>query len=198
VIAQARQTLASGSGTAEQQRTALEVAAEQADASEFDTLLDRARKTQDPLDKEEIYEALGNVQDPSLAERMIAIALTNEVPAGSNVDVLVPLGTNHPDLVWTDALPHLADPAAGMTRDLQWALVQAVAEKFSDPSHIADVQNYIDKNVPADARRPFLGTIAAIRDNQRIATRVLPALDHWIAAQEKNKVSAPIGDVTPN
>jgi aminopeptidase N len=116
---------------------------------------------------------------------MIAIALTNEVPAGSNIDVLIPLGINHPDLVWTDAVPHLADPAAGLTKDAQWAAVSEIAKRFSDPARITDVQAYIDRNVSPDARRPFLGTMAAIRDNQRIAAGVLPALDHWIAAQKK-------------
>ena len=84
VVARARQILSSGSGTAEQQRTALNVNAAQADAATFDALLARARKTIDPLEKERIYVALGGVQDEALAKRMIAIALSSEVPAGSN------------------------------------------------------------------------------------------------------------------
>ncbi|HEY6578160.1 MAG TPA: M1 family metallopeptidase, partial [Rhizomicrobium sp.] len=185
VIARARRNLKDGSGAAQQQRSAVEVAAEQADGTIFDLLLERARKSQDPLDKERLYEALGGVENPALALRMIAIALDSELPAGSNANVLSVLAENHPELVWSDAVPHLADPAVGMTKDEQWSLVAEVCARFADPARAAQVQAYVDRNVPADARRPFIGAIAAIHENARIAARVLPELDRWIARQEK-------------
>ncbi|MGH6879088.1 MAG: M1 family metallopeptidase, partial [Rhizomicrobium sp.] len=185
VIACARRMAAAGSGTAEQQRAALEVAAEQADGATFDSLLDRARASKDPLDRERLYEALGGVEDPALARRLIAIALTGELPAGSNANVLSVLAENHPDLLWTDAVPHLADPAVGMTKDERWDLVTEIAGRLSDSARIPEVRAYVDRNVPADVLRPFAGAIAAIRQNARIAARVLPELDAWIANQEK-------------
>jgi aminopeptidase N len=183
IIARARQTVAGNAGTPDQQRTALDIAAETADAAEFDSLLERARKAGDLLDKEQIYEALSGVADPALAKRMLAIALTNEAPAGSAAGLISGLAYYHPDLVWSEAAPHLTEPALGLARDEQWSVVDVTARELSDPDRIPEVQSYIDANVPADARRPFTGAIAAIRDNQRIATRVLPALDRWIAAQ---------------
>jgi aminopeptidase N len=185
VIARARQILASGAGTPDEQRTALDIAAETADAAEFDSLLDRARKSRDPLDKERIYDSLSSVADPALAKRMMAIALTNEVPAGSSAGIISQLAYYHPDLIWSEAVPHLGDPASGMTRDEQWDVIVATARGLSDPDRIPEVQAYIDAHVPADARRPFVGAVAAIRQNHRIATAVLPALDRWIAAQTK-------------
>jgi aminopeptidase N len=185
VIARARQMLSNGGGTPDEQRTALDIAAETADAAEFDTLIDRARKSGDPLDKERIYDSLSGVADPDLARRMIAIALTNEIPAGSNAGLLGELAYDHADLVWSDAVPHVKDAASGLTRDQQWEVVEAAAGQFSDPNRIAEVQAYIDANVPLDARRPFVGAIAAIKDNHRIATQVLPSLDQWIASQNK-------------
>jgi hypothetical protein len=59
------------------------------------------------------------------------------------------------------------------------------ARQLSDPARIPEVQAYVDQNVPVDAQRPFTGSIAAIRENARIAARVLPELDHWIASQGK-------------
>jgi aminopeptidase N len=185
IIARARQTLASNTGTPDEQRTALEIAAETADAAEFDFLLERARNAGDPLDKEQIYGALSGVADPALAKRLLAIALTNEVPAGSAAGLISGLAYHHPDLVWSEVAPHLAEPALGLARDEQWGVVEATARELSDPARIPEVQSYIDANVPEDARRPFTGAIAAIRGNQRITMRVLPALDRWIAQQGK-------------
>jgi aminopeptidase N len=181
VIAHARQLLTANSSTPDEQRAALDVAAETADASEFDSLLDRARKSADPLDKERIYQALSGVADPALARRMIAIALTNEIPAGGNAEMLEQLANYHQDLVWSDAIPHIAGSA--MAHDEQWLVAAGTADNFSDPARIPEVQAYIDANVPADARRPFTGALATIEDNHRIAARVLPQLDRWIAAK---------------
>jgi hypothetical protein len=61
-----------------------------------------------PLLRVELTEALGyfgeepviNRARRMLVKRMIAIALGPEVPAGSNLDILLHLAQNHPDLVW--------------------------------------------------------------------------------------------------
>jgi len=185
VIARARQLLASGGGSPDEQRTALDIAAETADPAEFDLLLDRARKSEDPLDKERFYESLSGVADPDLAKHMLTIALSNEVPADSTAELISEIAYEHPALVWSAAVPHLAELSSGMTHDEQWEVATAAAGELSDPARIPEVQAYIDANVPADARRPFTAAIAAIQANHRIATRVLPALDGWIHAQEK-------------
>jgi aminopeptidase N len=183
VVARARQVLSSGNGTAEQQRTALNVSAAQADTATFEALLARARKTTDPLEKERIYVALGGVQDDALATRMIAVALSSEVPAGSNADILSPLAVNHPDLVWKDAIPRLNDPGASIPKVTQWLVVANVAEQSADPALIGQVEEYVERNVPAEARKPFAGVAAAIHQNQYIVTHVLPELDRFIASR---------------
>jgi hypothetical protein len=38
--------------------------------------------------------------------------------------------------------------------------------------------------VPADSRRAFLAAEAAIRENQRLAAKVLPELDAWIRSRQ--------------
>jgi aminopeptidase N len=187
VIARARQMMAGGSGTPAQKRAALFVAAAQADAAGFDALLARARATRDPLEKLHIYQALGGVQDTALARRMIDIALSDEVPAGSNAGILSPLAANHPDLLWNEAVPRLGEPKAALPKSVQWTVAQAIAGNSSDPRRVDQLEAYEEKNVPADARKPFLGAIASIRQNQRIAAQALPQLDTWIAAQPSKR-----------
>ena len=66
-----------------------------------------------------------------------------------------------------------------------WSVSRCAIAGFSaDPKRIAELEAYEARSVPADARKPFLGSIASIRQNQRIATNVLPRLDRWIAAHE--------------
>jgi hypothetical protein len=47
---------------------------------------------------------------------------------------------------------------------------------------IAQVEEHVQKNVPLEARKPFAGVAAAIRQNRYIATHGLPGLDRFVAS----------------
>jgi hypothetical protein len=179
VIDRARRTFESHRGTAAEQRTALSIVAAHADMAMFVTLLDQARGA-DPLEKEHIFEALSNVSDPVLARRMVDIALGDEVPAGSSPALLSRLARKHPDMVWQVVAPRLDDPTLHLDEPERWELAATIAASSADPARIADLQTYASRSVPADSRRPLLAAEAAIRENQRIAARVLPQLNAWI------------------
>jgi len=58
-----------------------------------------------------------------------------------------------------------------------------VAGRSANPQRIADLEAYETRDVPVDARKPFLAAVASIQENQRIVKHVLPQIDAWIAAQ---------------
>jgi aminopeptidase N len=182
VTSRAGEQLKTGAGTAAEQRTAVNVVAAQADAGTFDALLARARQTTDPLEKAHLFHALAGVTDPALARRMVDIALTDQVPAGSNDRLLGELAKRHPDMVWDTLAPRLDDPQLPFSRTQRWSLAGEIAAYSSEPGRIADLEAYEARSVPPEARKPFLESVAAIRRNQRIVTRVLPEIDRWIAA----------------
>jgi len=181
VIADARKLFDQGGGTVAEQRTALDIVAEHADANTFDLLLARAAKTLDPLEKQHVTQALAGVSDPALARRFADIALGRDVPAGSAPRLLVGLARRHPDAVWEILAPRLGTAGLAMDKTDQWETAGRIAGFSADPKRIAELEAYEARSVPADARKPFLGSIASIRQNQRIATNVLPLLDRWIA-----------------
>jgi aminopeptidase N len=184
VIANARRLLAAGVGTAGEQRSALSIVAAQADVPTFDALLARAVKSTDPLEKGHLFEALAGVQDPALAHRMLDIALSDQIPAGMAASLLLMLGQTHPDLAWDVVAPRLEEAALPLAQLERWVLAEDIAGGSADPRRVADLEGYEARNVPPDARKPFLGAVAAIHDNKRIAMHVLPEIDAWIAAQK--------------
>jgi aminopeptidase N len=183
VISSAHQQLDSGSGTAAEQHAAVNIVATQADAKTFDALLSRAQQTADPLEKARLYRALAAVADPALARRMIDVALSDQVPAGSNEGLLLRLAHWHPDLTWEVLAPRLEDPALPFAKTQRWDIAGGIAGYSSQAQRIADLEAYETRNVPAEARKPFLESVAAIRRNERIVSRVLPDVDRWIAAR---------------
>jgi aminopeptidase N len=180
----ARRRLASGGGTAAERRTALTIVAAQADAATFDALLASAVDTPDPLEKEHAFEALAGVIDPVLARRMIDVALGEQAPAGTAPGLIIRLASRHPDLVWDAIAPRLDDPRLPFEKTLRWRLAGDIAGFSAKAERIADLDAYVAHSVPVGARKPFLESIARIRQNRRIAADVLPQLDRWIAGRQ--------------
>jgi aminopeptidase N len=183
VIADARRRFNSGQGTPAQLRSAVNIVAAQADPPTFETLVSRAQKTADPLEKLHLFGALADVADPALARRMIDIVMGAQVPAGASAGLITVLAKRHPDLVWRELAARLDDPRLPLSKNQRWSAAAEIAGFSSDAQRIADLEAYEERSVPPEARKPFLGSIASIRRNQRIRASVLPAIDRWIAAR---------------
>ena len=191
VIAAARTRLDSGDSTAAERRTATDIVAAQADPATFDALLERAQKIGDPLEKLHLLQALAGVADPGLARRMIDVALEDEVPSGTGPGLIDALAREHPDMVWEVLAPRLDDPKLPFSKSQRWELAAAVAAYSATPQRIAELQAYEARSVPPEARKPFLGAVADIHTNERIAQSVLPDIDRWIAARDSSARAAP-------
>jgi hypothetical protein len=185
VIELARKTYERHLGTPAEQRTALSIVGAHANPVTFATLVEQARAA-DPLRKEYILGALAGVVDPALARRMVDIALGDQVPAGSSPELLIRLAVEHPDMVWQVVAPRLEGPTLHLDAPERWDLAQSIAASSADPGRIADLQAYESRSVPADSRRAFLAAEAAIRENQRLAAKVLPELDACIRSHPAN------------
>lgn len=180
VIAAARRDYASGAGSAEERRLALGIVAAHADQATFDSLLARARAERDPLIKLHLFTALSGVIDPELARKMAEIALSDSVPSGTGPAILATLARRHPDVVWAVVAPRLDDPTLRLAPQERWSLASSIAGQSADPRRIADLEAYVTRAVPPEARKPSLGAVASIRLNGRFATQLLPQLDGWI------------------
>jgi aminopeptidase N len=183
VIAWAKQLLGRRSGSAADQRTALNIVAGQADDPTFQSLLAQAAAEPDPLVKQHIFDALTAVQDPELAKQMVAIAFGAGPPAGTGPYLVTPLASVHPDLVWDLAVPHLQDPNLALENEVRWRLAVNIASRSALPERESAVKAYEAQSVPENARRPFAGALASIRQNRHIAEHALPEITRWVAAQ---------------
>ena len=187
VVADARQVLDSHAGNPGEQRTALAIVAAHADAATFDMLLKRAQATADPLEKLNVLQALASVEDRTLARRMLDVALSDHAPAGSSPGLLTILAAAHPELTWEVLSPRLDEPDLPMDKGTRWRTARAIAGRSANLQRIADLQAYEARNVPLEARKPFLAPVASIQENRRIVEHVLPQINAWLAT----RVSAP-------
>jgi len=183
VIAWARNTMNDASANPADRRAALDISAANANSTAFDDLLAKARAEKDPLTKQHMFEALAGVQNPALAQRMVEIAFSSDPPAGSAPSLLFTLSESHPDETWDAAVAHLKNPKTPMEDTLRWDLAVGIASGSALPGRIAAIQDY-ETSVPEPARRPFLGAIAAIRQNQHIKAKAIPEITAWVAGRK--------------
>jgi aminopeptidase N len=189
VLEGARRRVEAGSGTPAEQRTAVEIVAAQADAAGFEALLARAAGSADPLEKQHLFRALAGVSDPALARRMLDIALGDQIPAGTGPALIARLAGWHPDLVWEALAPRLDEAQLPFSKSMRWEIAGGVAGMSAQPQRIADLEAYEARSVPPEARKPFLESVASIRQNRRIVDDVLPELDQWIGAHSRTPLS---------
>ena len=180
-ISWAKQVYDSGEGSAAERRAALDIVAETADAATFGSLLDKARRTQDPQEKGHFFQAMAHVQDTGLSARMVGIALGSDAPAGSAPDLLEIAGKENPDAVWSALSPRLGGKLP-IDEQQAWLVVSDIASGSADPARIADIRAYGEAHVPADARRPIERAVQSIKLNGRVRREAIPEIDRWLAA----------------
>jgi aminopeptidase N len=121
------------------------------------------------------------VSDPALASRMLDIVVSDQVPAGTGPGLIQTLASYHPDLAWDALAPKLGDARLPLSKTMRWRIAGFIAANSAKPERIADLEAYEARNVPPEARKPFLESVASIRRNRRIENDVVPDIDRWIA-----------------
>jgi hypothetical protein len=79
----------------------------------------------------------------------------------------------------------MQDPKFPLDKNERWKLLVNIAGKSALPEREAALQTYEARNVPENARRPFAGALASIRQNRHILEHAVPEITRWIVAQTK-------------
>ena len=153
-----------------------------ADAPLFEILLAQARSAKDPLEKEKLYEALAEVRSDALALRVLALAITDEIPSGLGPRLIEGVAVEHPDLAWRFTLEHMDAIGRGFDSLARTTFAPRIAEASSDLKRVDDLLAYADKSIPADAQGEVKVAVARIRYAAELKQKRAPEITAWIAA----------------
>jgi aminopeptidase N len=163
------------------QRTALSIVARHADAKTLDRLLAMLKASEDPLEKQNVLEALADVADSSGAERVLEFAVGPDAPAGTVDTIILEVATSHPDLAWKFALSHVDQPGFPLASSTRLILMPRIASYSNDPKRAADLKKYADEHISASARQNVEAAISAINLSVKFRAERIPAIDAWVA-----------------
>ena len=186
VVAEANRRFAANdpSVTAGPLRTSiLAIVAQNADAAGWDRLRAQARAETNPLVKAQLYRLLGSNRDRALAQRALALALTDEPGATTSAGMLSSVAGEHPDLAFDFALQNREAVEKLVDVSSRSRYFPGLGSGSSDPAMIAKLQQYADRYLTAQSRRPADTAIASIQDRVRVRQTRLPDITRWFEAK---------------
>jgi aminopeptidase N len=159
----------------------LQVVAQHADQTTYDKIEALAKATQDSFAKKLFYAALATTDDPALATRTLNIALSGEPQsAATGLSMIKQVAVNNPDLAWRFAMSHAAELSNRFSAEQRYQFIPALAVRLTSPSGLAELRNFIDQNIPPDARREGEKAYAQLRFRIEVKTQRLPEISHWL------------------
>ena len=161
----------------------MEVAARHADAATWEDLRQRARATEDPRVQRAYYRALGNALDPDLARRTLELALSSEVPVTTGPSMVQSVALVHPTEAFRFAVAHDAAILGRVDESSRWGFIPSLAYASYDAALADEVDAYVQRSTPQDARVIADRAIASARVRSAIRARQLPELEAWLAAK---------------
>ncbi|HZZ32123.1 MAG TPA: M1 family aminopeptidase, partial [Phenylobacterium sp.] len=170
-----------GKLSADERRWVLVGAARAADPSTFEAIRALARAATDPLERNDLYIDLAAVEDEALADRVLALSISDEGPTNLAPTLVREVSALHPQLAWRFTVANL--PAITRTLDTlgRSTFVPRIAGGSNDPRMVDELRAFAARNIPPDAQGEVQVALARIRNNADIQTRRMPQIDAWIS-----------------
>ena len=156
-----------------------------ADLQTWEKLHKLGLKTTSTEEKQIYYEALGSAIDPKLAQRTLAIALTDELPT-SRASAVLPFSARqgeHPELVWEFAKAHMKALLAKQDALGINSYAAGLFNFFSDAKDAETLETYAKSSLPPSATKAVAKTVDEIGFRAEFKQRFVPQFKSWIEQQ---------------
>ncbi|PSJ43157.1 M1 family metallopeptidase [Allosphingosinicella deserti] len=160
--------------------TILAVVARNLDAAGWDRLRGQARAETNPLVKAQLYRLLGSNRDPALAQRALALALTDEPGATTSAGIISAVSGEHPDLAFDFAIANRAKVEALVDISSRSRFIAQLGAGSADPAMVEKIEDYARRYLTPESRRPADTAIGSIRDRIRVRAERLPDITKWL------------------
>ena len=168
-------------------KSILAVVARHADAPAWEALRAAARTESSPLVKDTMYGLLASASDPVLAQRALALAISEEPGATVGAEMIATVAASHPDMAFDFALANMAAVDKRIDATSRSRYFPMLARGSSDPAMVGKVRAYAEANLAPDARRDAETAIAAIEDRLKVRAQRVPEIDAWLARNALGK-----------
>ncbi|QGZ97087.1 M1 family metallopeptidase [Terricaulis silvestris] len=153
----------------------------------FDRILASARASTSQLEKRTLFNSLAATRDRALAQRVLDLAFTEDVPAAFSPGLIGGVANHYPELAYDYAAAHRAEIAARLDPDTAATFLPGLISGSNDPAMLRRLRETIDRDVPATSRRQPEAQYAGM--NERITTRErrLNDISAWVTSRGRSR-----------
>jgi aminopeptidase N len=166
-------------------KTIMAVVAEHADAAGWEALRRAAQAEKSPMIKDAMYALLASSDDRALAERALALALSDEPGATNGAAMIATVSRSHPELAFDFALANMQAVNERVDATSRSRYVPGLAGNATTPVMMEKVRAYAEAHIAPEARRDADTAIAGIKDRIKVRRERLPEIDAWLAQHAK-------------
>lgn len=163
----------------------LTVVAKNADAATWDTLHAMAKAETSAQFRDTLYSLLGMARDPALADRALALSLTDEPGVTTTPVIISSVASSHPDRAYDFVIANYDAVMGRLDGSAATRYLARVAQGSQDPAMIGKLKAYADARIAASARRPVDEAIARIADRIKVRDTRMGEVDAWLAKNAK-------------
>jgi aminopeptidase N len=168
-------------------RSVLSIVAAHADAASWEQLHALAKNAPSSLEKHEFYDLLGSVHDRTLAERALALALTDEAPVTMRPAIVDSVSDYHPEMAFDFTAAHLDAIDAMLEPDSRNEFAPRLAGSSTDPAMIAKLEAFAGAHIPVTARQATVKVEAAVAYAAMVRSKRLPEIDRWLKTHKPHR-----------
>jgi aminopeptidase N len=170
-------------------KTMLGIVAEYASPAEWDALRAAARAEKVAQIKDSYYTMLAAAEDPALARRALALALTDEPGATNTARMISVVSGRYPEMAWDFALAHREQVNERVDATSRSQYYPGLGGSSGKVEMIGKIQAFADAYLDKGSRRSAETAMASIRNRIKVRKEQLPAIDAWLARNGKKTAS---------
>lgn len=161
-------------------KSIMAVVARHADAPTWEALRAAARAESSPLVRDTMYGLLASANDPALARRALALAITDEPGATIGAEMVATVAGNYPDMAFDFAVANMAAIDRRIDATSRSRYFPMLARGSSNPDMVGKVRAYAEAHLAPEARRDAETAVSAIQDRLKVRAQRVPEIDGWL------------------
>ena len=163
-------------------QTWLGVIARNADQATWNALHAKAAAATGAVERQSLYQLLGAANDPALAQRALALALTDEPGKTTSAGIITAVSGQHSRMAIDFVMAHLQQVNQLIDISGRSRFMQRLSAGSNDASLIPILESYADANLAATDRKPIEQAIDRLRFESTQLPRIKSETSAWLQA----------------
>lgn len=164
-------------------RTVLGIVAYNADEATWNQLHTLAQQEKSSMLRDQYYGLLARAKDKTLAQRALAMALTDEPGATNGASMISSVSWEHPDMAFDFAVAHREKVNTLVDSTSLPRYYPGLGASAKDLAMVDKINDFAEKYIAPTSRRDAKSAVNGIQTRLKLRAQLLPQIDAWLKSK---------------